>query len=389
MPQAMAPASLKRRARGALASSQYGVFSRATRGMKLRPVKLVLFALVGVALSVCSAWGLLWAGHLRYTSGMVTAWPSGTPPDWPSGGGLCTYGYSRGVCIASFEYEDYNPFPSATRRPWFRASVTECGWPWLSLRARRWSGTGPDSGTIDDTPLNSSPFRAGVLVKWAKTPLDALNEPRSPIQPIWPGFFLDTVTFGLLAYVLSLGPRAFRRTVRLRCGLCTACAYPAGAAPICSECGRRVRPWNPHQTRPVRAYPPRLVRRAAVAFGAVSLLCIALYIMCGWVSLYAKGPHGWYLAVWHGQFALGHAADSFSNLGMEVSTTSFGLNLNWNAELVGRVFGIPLWLVVPALVLVGAGAWWRTAVRRGLGLHWPPPKSDTSVASASPAPLSD
>jgi hypothetical protein len=351
--------------------------------MKLRPVKLVLFALVGGVLSVCFAWGPLCASPCHYTPGIAATWPPGSPLDWPTSGTLCTNGYSRGVHVASFEYEEFDPLQSSMRRPWFRASVVECGWPWLCLRASRWSGIGPTSGIIDDTPVNSSPFRSGALVKWDKLPLDAMNEHRLPIQPVCPGFLLNSFALGLVAYVLSLGPCAIRWTVRRRCGLCTACAYPAGTATICSECGRPVRPWSPHQTRPVRACPPRLVRRAFVAFSALSLLCIGLYIACGWVSLYAKGPHGWYLALWHGQFALGHSANSFSNLGVEVSTRRFGLDLGWNIELVGRKLAVPLWLVVPALVLVGVVAWWRAAVRRGLSLHWPPPKSDTSVASPS------
>ncbi len=59
-----------------------------------------------------------------------------------------------------------------------------------------------------------------------------------PFHPIWPGFAFNTVFYAAFLWLLICGPFALRRLVRVRRGLCPACAYPRGESDVCSECGK-------------------------------------------------------------------------------------------------------------------------------------------------------
>ena len=55
-----------------------------------------------------------------------------------------------------------------------------------------------------------------------------------PLRPIWPGFVANTLFYSTLLWL----PFVLRRFIRVRRGLCPACAYPRGESAVCSECGR-------------------------------------------------------------------------------------------------------------------------------------------------------
>jgi hypothetical protein len=58
--------------------------------------------------------------------------------------------------------------------------------------------------------------------------------------PIFAGFALNTIFYGL-GFWLILRMRALLRTLfRARRNQCLACGYPIGASPICTECGSEV-----------------------------------------------------------------------------------------------------------------------------------------------------
>jgi hypothetical protein len=62
-----------------------------------------------------------------------------------------------------------------------------------------------------------------------------------PLHPTWPGFTFNTLVYAALLWLLIPGPfvlrRFLRRVVRVKRGLCPACAYPMGEAAVCTECG--------------------------------------------------------------------------------------------------------------------------------------------------------
>ncbi len=59
-----------------------------------------------------------------------------------------------------------------------------------------------------------------------------------PIHPIWSGLVVNTLFHAGVQCLVILGPFVLRGFIRLKRGLCPACAYPIGQSAVCSECGR-------------------------------------------------------------------------------------------------------------------------------------------------------
>jgi hypothetical protein len=90
------------------------------------------------------------------------------------------------------------------------------------------------------------PTRDGIKLSRVVSQMGGMEAPRAlPVRPIWMGFLLNTALYALLTWllvwlVLRLCLFAIRGRVRLRKGLCPACAYPIGGSVICTECGRKL-----------------------------------------------------------------------------------------------------------------------------------------------------
>lgn len=59
-----------------------------------------------------------------------------------------------------------------------------------------------------------------------------------PIRPIWRGFFLDTIFYAAILWMLIRGPWETRRRWREWRRRCGWCGYPFGEAAVCTECGK-------------------------------------------------------------------------------------------------------------------------------------------------------
>ncbi len=59
-----------------------------------------------------------------------------------------------------------------------------------------------------------------------------------PLRFVVPGFAVNTLLYATVFWLLICGPFALRRVIRVRRGLCPACAYPMGESDVCSECGK-------------------------------------------------------------------------------------------------------------------------------------------------------
>ncbi len=59
-----------------------------------------------------------------------------------------------------------------------------------------------------------------------------------PYGPIWHAFIPNAVLYATLLWLLTRGPFALRRLIRMKRGLCVKCGYPMGKSPVCTECGK-------------------------------------------------------------------------------------------------------------------------------------------------------
>jgi hypothetical protein len=249
------------------------------------------------------------------------------------------------------------------------AEVTECGWPWLALRAGLWTTARWSVG---------KPPSAAVVVRRTGLPIPQRlagaaglgGIERLPVEPEWGGLLADTAVLAGVAAVLWHAPWIIRRCFRRRCGLCSRCAYPVGIVPVCTECGGAVRPGAVREM-PVPFGTPTRCRGVLVGSFAALAIGMTLYLVTGWLSLYLKGPHGWYGAIWRGQLAVGRANHEFQTEGLEVArfAAPFNFWFSWKEDLVGSRLGVPLWLPMPILIGMLLRIWWCSAVRRTIAKH--------------------
>ena len=148
-------------------------------------------------------------------------WVSRAPPHWPREaldpaaidsvnrsryfGVIVTVGFSEDYLIAEYQF----------------------GWPMCSMVA-----------------LGSAPFK-NLSMTWtggwsAPRNVPWLNVQTGQVFPtgiLWPGFIINTIFWGAIAWMLIRGPFEFRRRWREVRGRCGACGYPWGRSSVCTECG--------------------------------------------------------------------------------------------------------------------------------------------------------
>ncbi len=213
--------------------------------MKRRLLIIAICLLLGVIVNVAVAWGCAaWAD-------LDTEPSSGTSEDgttmigrWSSKfGTLIHYHISRTATyrhplFESPRMDEVSPywlrFPSAAYESGLidnEDRITDArGWPALTMWSEYvWPPYGP--------PV---PVKGGLRLT---SPHSVTNFgpqlPRAlPLRPIWPGFAVNTLFYAAILWLLMSGPFALRRFIRVKGGLCPACAYPRGQSEVCSECGK-------------------------------------------------------------------------------------------------------------------------------------------------------
>jgi len=90
------------------------------------------------------------------------------------------------------------------------------------------------------------PFRSLRRIAWSED-FTVVQECRLgisgrslPIDPIWPGFAINTVFYAVILWLIFAAPLALRRRRRTKRGLCPKCAYDLRGTPqatACPECG--------------------------------------------------------------------------------------------------------------------------------------------------------
>ncbi|XVJ58616.1 MAG: hypothetical protein HEQ23_04130 [Tepidisphaera sp.] len=140
-------------------------------------------------------------------------WPSWTPVPWPTPKSVYTE--------TTFGRKSYNAFGPAPDKPGvnsFQMQAAEYGWPMpVIVHSQRWWDWGNPS-----------------LVPPGKT-ANELNDLQVEIKPF--GLIIPAIGAAGLVWLPTAGLWLFVRHRRAQRKRCVECGYPAGAAPVCTECG--------------------------------------------------------------------------------------------------------------------------------------------------------
>ncbi len=237
--------------------------------MKRRLLIAAIFLLAGAVVNVAVAWGCaLWIGEREATAECALV---GGPAD-PTETGVLVVMWSRVGSDRVLWTQQGAPRADATKgelNQWVamrrlrEVSLGTATLPWWSTMGRGVvspTGSGPMASVlVEDArgwPLRSlySSFQLrhtpgittsgieGIRVHSASRPGHGWLKPRVlPFHPIWPGFAFNTMFYAGVSWLLIYGPFGLRRFIRVKRGLCPACAYPRAESDVCSECGKASR----------------------------------------------------------------------------------------------------------------------------------------------------
>ena len=127
-----------------------------------------------------------------------------------------------------------------------------------------------------------------IPIDWIPGPPQYSAGPDLPLRPMPSGFVVNTAVYAAALWLLVVGRAGVRRLVRGWRGLCPRCAYPAGEAAVCSECGGRL-PGASNWTVQLASWIPRM-RSVLVVLGC-GALGAALNVGVAWGSAIFFGAH--------------------------------------------------------------------------------------------------
>jgi hypothetical protein len=221
--------------------------SRYDNGVKTRTrrfiTRVVVFLLLGAIVNVAVAWGRT-AFPWQPVDGLTEVawdanWPTAVPLHWPLKARRLTgtnFAWETVRFTArKFEADDSN---DVTKTEAFYIDLHTVGWPAKSMMVEWW-----DEFVLMGKPLrktNRFDGHPSTTVRQVGLPI-ATGYLFLPLQPIWPGFAINTIFYSAILWLLFFAPGSVRRMIRRRRGLCPACAYPVGTSEVCTECGGPVR----------------------------------------------------------------------------------------------------------------------------------------------------
>ncbi len=186
--------------------------------MKRRLLIIGIFLLLGAVVNVAVAWGIAAWGRPHT--------PFGDPPTRLAAQRI----WDR---YAMEGWPPFNGYNSGTNWGWTAVSAWSSGGDYYHLGQVR---VGSPIRTFQYGWYYDGgyPYERVLFNGWL-----ARSEPRLilPYEPIWPGFAFNTIFYAAILWLLIPGPFTLRRFLRLRRGLCPACAYQMGESGVCTECG--------------------------------------------------------------------------------------------------------------------------------------------------------
>ncbi len=194
----------------------------------------LVFLIIGAVHVVLVAWGCaLFAVTPVLREGGEARWPVAVDPGWPEQPRVAFSGESTGYRLRGAQSNPRRRIPGQPRGYRLyteqRIELHDFGWPLPSLRRTR-----------SFTPEHTD-HRFALAVP-ALDPIARGRGRRLPLRPLWPGFAIGTLLFGLAAWLLLESPGHLRRGLRALNGRCVRCGYDLRRARggCCPECGTRV-----------------------------------------------------------------------------------------------------------------------------------------------------
>jgi len=210
--------------------------------MKRRWYKLGIFVLAGAIVNVAVAWGcVLWSSDAFERNPITTsgAWPGRVPSSWPA--------ISRNInaydVFGLTEILAYGQERQITTIVWEFQEVAQAGLPMRSLYVERHRMSNP---WFPKTPEFWQPTKwaDGIPIPISLRPDKTYSRQYFPTLALWPGFWINTVFYAAILWLVFAAPFALRRWRRIKRGLCPTCAYPIGTSNVCTECGKPVKSRN-------------------------------------------------------------------------------------------------------------------------------------------------
>jgi hypothetical protein len=200
--------------------------------MRLRSrivTRVIALLLVGAIINVGLAWGL----NLMPYSGARPSyshlpdeddlewWRTRAPPGFPAqpAGVYETYLFGRQRVLMYEREADANSNTLGDNVGRFRY-----GWPSSSMESALWVNR--KTRSVVEQHRSYVPPGWPLAGRWVS------------VEPLWPGFAINTLFYAVIVWMLFAAPFALRRRRRIKRGLCPACAYPVGDSAVCTECGR-------------------------------------------------------------------------------------------------------------------------------------------------------
>ena len=224
--------------------------------MRRRIILILMFVLAGAVVNVAVAWGIA-LGVNPYGRPLANEFHALNRTTLFKVAQITAFGTMSYSCRRNPGPRGGRDFPTmhdalprwASRHQIYSAAgntIIGSGWP-LPVFSASIHSVGHGSFDYEvfggiETPLEPFAYGGIKLPKGRRLPpglgLPGSAMPRVvPLRPIWLGFAVNTIFYAALLWVLIPGPFALRRLIRIRRGLCPACAYPRGQLEMCSECG--------------------------------------------------------------------------------------------------------------------------------------------------------
>jgi hypothetical protein len=225
-----------------------------------------VYALLGAVATVLSSWAIHGVDHLQRGNAPASpwidapgrvrsidraAWDRYRPAATWADGVPTTAPLPMRECLASGIVSD-RTFTVAASYPAREGqdlgmleflSISRMGLPARSMRVGSFfavdTGRSDGQGIYTTAPLS---WRGGLSLGGSGKPIfEGLDRFALPLEPIWPGFAINAVAWGMALFVVMRGGALARGAIRRRRGRCPMCGYDRaglGVGAACPECGR-------------------------------------------------------------------------------------------------------------------------------------------------------